>query len=264
MNNQSLTISVITICFNNLAELLITCESVDKQTQLPYEHWIIDGSSNDEISNYLNHQPQPSYRKWISERDKGIGDAFNKGVQRAGGNIINMLNSADHYFSNEVLAEVVNIFKQHPAIDWMHGKYQLQRGGLWVTIGKPFEKEKLYRGMRSLSHQSMFIRKSLHDRFGYYDITLRNAMDYDFVCRIAKQPFFFTEKTLVVFAPGGATDQHYLRGMKEARKVYEKYFGFSLPLIIWQSRLKMLYYLLKSPAGGLLYQLKVWLKLENA
>ena len=261
---MSTRISVITICYNNLEELKQTCASVDSQTFLPYEHWIIDGSSEPGIKNYLSTTPQPAYRKWISEKDKGIADAFNKGVERAGGDILNMLNAADYYFNDTVLQTVADAFNAHPGISWLHGRYRLLRGGLWVVIGKPFEKEKLYRGMRSLSHQSMFIKKELHQQYGLYDIHLRNAMDYDFVCRISSEPILFLEKTLVVFAPGGTTYTNYLQAMAEAKKVYEKYFGRSIKLIFWHTRLKILHYLLNSGAGPLLYKLKVWLKLENA
>jgi glycosyltransferase involved in cell wall biosynthesis len=257
------SITVITICFNNPGELISTCRSVDQQTAQPYEHWIIDGSTTDEIKKYLSTNPQPSYRKWINEKDNGIADAFNKGVLRASGEIINMLNSGDLYKDENTLSKVSEIFNQNVAMQWMHGKYQLKRGGQWVTIGKPFERKKLYRGMRSLSHQTMFVKRSLHDKYGLYDTSLAISMDYDFVCRIANEPFYFTNDPLVVFAPGGVSDANYLRAMKEGKKVYIKYFGASLKLSIWQLRLKILFYLLHSPIGKYLYRIKVWMGLEN-
>ena len=260
---MSKRISIITICFNNLAELQATCESVDQQTLLPFEHWIIDGSTLTGIKEFLETTPQPAYRKWLCEKDNGIADAFNKGVLRAGGEIINMLNSADAYFDTTVLQTVSDSFEQSPSIAWLHGKYRLQRGGQWVIVGKPFEKEKLYRGMRSLSHQSMFVKKVLHDEYGLYDTSLRNAMDYDFVCRIAAEPVLFIDQPLIVFAPGGTTDTNYLKAIAEGRMVYEKYFGVSFKLVAWQLRLKALYFLLHSFAGPWLYKIKVWLGMEN-
>jgi glycosyltransferase involved in cell wall biosynthesis len=260
---MAVKISIITICFNNLEEVKTTCRSVDAQVLPPFEHWIIDGSSTPEIRKYLSSTPQPAYRKWLSESDKGIGDAFNKGVQRATGDIINMLNAGDYYYDENTLSLVTNAFETNPSIQWLHGKYRLQRGGSWVIVGKPFEKSKLYRGMRSLSHQSMFIRAALHTQYGLYDTTLRNAMDYDFVCRIAAEPLLFLEQPLVTFTPGGTTYTHYRRALAEVRKVYEKYFGFSFKLVLWQERLKFLDGVLNSPVGQLLYRLKVKLGLEN-
>ena len=82
-------------------------QSVDRQQHAPYEHWIIDGSTNTEISGYLRDHPQPAYRKWINERDHGISDAFNKGVLRADGEIVNMLNSGDMYATDDVISSVM-------------------------------------------------------------------------------------------------------------------------------------------------------------
>jgi glycosyltransferase involved in cell wall biosynthesis len=256
-------ITIITICFNNLSELLTTCASVDSQTVKPYEHWIIDGSTNDEIKNYLNSNIQPKYRNWISEPDKGIADAFNKGINRSSGDIINMLNSADYYVNENILKLVLETFTALPRISWVHGKYKLLRGGLWVTIGKPFDAKRLYRGMRSVAHQSIFVKKQLHDQYGLYDSSIKIAMDYDFVCRIAKEPFAFIDNPLVVFAPEGTSSRNYMNSLVEARSVYEKRIGFSFKLILWQLRLKFLYYLIKSPIGKVLYKAKVKLKMEN-
>jgi glycosyltransferase involved in cell wall biosynthesis len=260
---MSSRISIITICFNNLQELQATCHSIDRQTLPPYEHWIIDGSTTPDIKNYLSSHAQPAYRKWLCERDKGIADAFNKGIERATGDILNMLNSADHYFDEHTLEIVTQAFTDQASIQWLHGQYQLERGSIWVTIGKPFDPGKLYRGMRSLSHQSMFIRKGLHKKYGLYDGSLKNAMDYDFVCRISREPFVFVPIPLVIFAPGGTTYRHYLQSLAETRLVYEKHFGFSFKLVLWHWRLKLLHYLLNSPVGKILYRIKVWLKLEN-
>lgn len=257
------TISVITICYNNLPELLITLASVDRQTVKPFEHWIIDGSSDEKIREHLQSHPQPVYRKWLSEKDEGIADAFNKGVRLSVGNVVNMLNSADHYFDEHILDVVSNAFDKDDSIMWLHGKYRVLRGGLWVTVGKRFEAGKLYRGMRSLSHQSMFVKRALHDTYGLYNVALKNAMDYDFVCRISREKFLFIDKPLVVFAPGGTTYLNYLPALREGRKVYESHFGYSFKLMVWQGRLKLLYYLLQSRIGNLLYRIKVWLKLEN-
>ena len=258
------TISIVTICYNNLQELLCTCKSVDTQSLEPLEHWIIDGSTNNEISEYLRNTALPPYRHWISEKDNGIADAFNKGVLRCTGELCNMLNAGDHYLDQSVLQTVSDSFEQHPQIAWLHAKYKLQRGGEWVIIGKPFEKNKLYRGMRSLCHQSMFIKTALHKKYGLYDSSLPYAMDYDFVCRIAAEPVLFLQKAVVVFAPGGITNTRYLAALEEGKKVYTRYYGFSIKLIIWQWRLRLLHWLLSSPIGNALYKIKIWMKLENA
>ncbi len=257
------TISVITICYNNLQELIDTCASVDIQLQPPFEHLIIDGSSTAEIKNYLNASPQPGYRRWICEPDKGIYDAINKGIHHAKGNIVVMLNAGDSFFDEHVITTAANTFNSDASVQWLHGKYRLLRGNQWVIIGKPFKKNKLYRGMRSICHQSMFVKKGLHDKYGLYDTSLKIAADYDFLCRIANEKFIFINVPLVNFAPAGVSSNNYFLALAETKNSYEKHFGNSLKLHLWQLRLKTLFYLLRSPAGNFLYKIKKGLKLEN-
>ena len=258
-----LSISVITICFNNLEETVATCNSVDIQQNNPFEHIIIDGSSKPDIKNHLEQNPQPAYRKWICERDEGIADAFNKGLLLAKGDIVVMLNSADTFYDEFAISTVNKVFEANPSIKWAHGKYQLIRGNQKVTIGKPFEKAKLYRGMRSVCHQTMFIKKELHDKYGMYNKSEKIGMDYDFLCRIADEPFVFINMILVNFAPAGTSSINYSAALKDAKRIYEKHYGKSFKLNLWQLRLKFLHFLLRSPIGNFLYKIKTSLKLEN-
>jgi glycosyltransferase involved in cell wall biosynthesis len=256
-------ISVITVCYNNLQELISTCVSVDTQTIHPFEHIIIDGSSNASIRTHLESNPQPHYRKWICESDNGIADAFNKGIEKCNGSVVNMLNSGDKFINVNVIEKAMVTFAQSNHVMWLHGMYELQRGGQQVKIGKPFEKRKLYRGMRSICHQTMFVKKVLHSKYGVYDVQEKIGMDYDFLCRIANEPFLFVAEPLVLFAPGGISNQHYLKSLNDARRIYEKYYGKSFRLVMWQWRLRILHYLLVSPIGQFLYKVKKWLRLEN-
>lgn len=258
------TFSIITICFNNLEELKKTCRSVDIQTEYPLEHLIIDGSTGGEIREYLENTPQPHYRRWICERDNGISDAFNKGIQNASGTVTLLLNSGDTLYDKEVIQVVARAFAAHPEVMWIHGKMQTRRGGIWVAVGKPFDKRKLYRGMRGVFHPTMFVKRSLYLRYGYFDTGLKMAMDYDFLCRIAGEPSLFLPRPLTVFDPGGVSSTKYHEAMKEARAVYRKHFGYTVKQTLWGWRLGLLHFLLESGPGKLLYRLKVWIGLENA
>lgn len=256
-------ISVITICFNNPGDLQKTCASVDRQTRLPDEHWIINGSTGTEIADWLATTPQPAYRKWINERDKGIADAFNKGIAKAEGPVTHLLNSGDIYASDEVLAWVHETFRQHPGVQWISGNIQLVRAGQPVIVGKPFEKHKLYRGMRSVSHPTWFVKKAVYEKAGPYKSEYKIAMDYDMMCRIADEPYFYLDKTLAVFDDSGISSDQYLRSLEENKKVYTSHFGPSLQLMLWQARLKLLHYLLRTSFGKWLFRLKKKIGLEN-
>jgi glycosyltransferase involved in cell wall biosynthesis len=257
-------ISVITICFNNLADVQRTCASVDAQTVLPDEHWIINGSTQPDIENWLLHTPQPSYRKWINERDKGIADAFNKGVQRAAdGNITHLLNSGDIYAGADVLEVVLQVFNTYPETQWISGNIELMRGGHTVVVGKPFDKNKVYRGMRSISHPTWFLRKEVYGRTGGFNSNYRIAMDYDLMCRLINEPYRYLDKTLAKFDDTGISSIQYIASLRESRQVYESHFGFSFLLVIWQLRLQLLHYLLQTALGKWLFSLKKKLGLEN-
>jgi glycosyltransferase involved in cell wall biosynthesis len=256
-------ISIITICFNNLEELQKTCISIDAQTIVPFEHLIMDGSSNTIIKNFLHQNPQPSYRRSVHEQDNGISDAFNKGIKESKGNILVLLNSGDQFYSKDSLIKVVKVFEEHPQINWLHAKYKLFRGRQWVIIGKPHHPEKVYRGMRSICHQTMFVRKELYNRFGLYDTKLKIGMDYDFLLRIKDEPFYFIKEPIVSYAPAGISSLQYLDSLKETSMIFRSRFGNTFLHQVWQLRLKSLYYLLHSPVGKMLYKIKVWLRLEN-
>lgn len=258
-----ITVSVITICFNNLDELKQTISSVDKQLTHPFEHIIIDGSSKTAIQTFLETTPQPSYRKWVCERDNGIADAFNKGIAKAKGDFVVMLNAGDIFYDEFAIQKATEKLQSDNTIQWLHGEYEIKRANKWVIIGKPFEAAKVYRGMRSLCHQSMFVRRSLHAQYGEYSSDYKIAMDYDFVLRIAKEKSAFIEYPLVKFEPNGISGTQYYASLAEAKKAYQKHYGFSIYLIFWQLRLKLLYVLLHSPIGNLLYAIKAGLKMEN-
>ncbi len=256
-------ISVVTICFNNLADLQKTCASVDAQTRLPEEHWIINGSSTKDIADWLDTTPQPPYRKWLNERDGGISDAFNKGIERATHSITHLLHAGDRYASNQVIEKVSRYFAEHPEVQWISGNIQLNRGGKTVIVGKPFEPGKLYRGMRSVSHPTWFVKKEVYGRIGGFSSKYKIGMDYDLMCRIANEPYGYLNEVIAVFDDTGISSTQYLNALKESRKIYTSYFGYSWKLVVWQFRLKILHYLLQSPFGKSLYHLKKTIGLEN-
>lgn len=250
------TISVITICFNNLEDLKLTCDSVDRQLVAPFEHLIIDGSSNNQINEWLENNNQPQYRKWIFERDKGISDAFNKGVINSSGTISNLLNSGDIYYDENVIGCIADFFKDNPNVNWISGKIEMKRGGIWVKVGVPFDSKQLFKGMRSVSHPTFFLKKGIYDNVGLFSLNEKIAMDYDLLCRLDGQSYKFINKVLVRFDDKGVSTTAYLKSLKENIKVYESHFGYSIACRLWQFRLKLLYYLMGSSFGKFLYKLK--------
>ncbi len=258
-------LSIITICFNNLQEVLDTCLSVDEQTIAPFEHLIINGSTNDDIKDYFSNNETAPYRKIVSERDHGIADAFNKGIKLASGDVILLLNSGDCLYDKNVIKIVSEKFKEDNELMWLHGKYRFNRSGVWVTLGKPFEEKKLYRGMRSLSHQTMYVKKELYNKHGLYDPSFKIAMDFDFVARIRKEKFLFIPEILATSIPDGISSSQYNLSLKEANRVVKKYLGKTWKNKLWNFRLRTLKTIQNIPVlGKILYRIKAGLGLANA
>ena len=254
---------IVTICFNNLPELQKTLASVDNQTLPPDEHWIINGSTSYDIAEWLQQTAQPDYRKIVNERDKGIADAFNKGIRLAGEGMIQMLNAGDELLQVRVLQAVASFLQSHADAAWISGKIVLKRGGEWVEVGKPFDAAKLYRGMRSVSHPSWWVHKQTYLKAGPFQSQYKIAMDYDMLCRLAKEPYVFCSLAMVRFDNMGISSHQYLVSLDENQRVYESYVGYSLACRLWQFRLRSLHYLLQTQLGKQLFKWKKQLGGEN-
>ena len=115
-------ITIITATYNSGVTLRDTIESVLSQTYLDYEHIIVDGKSKDATLDIIREY-EPRYQgklRWISEPDKGIYDAMNKGIRMATGDVVGLLNSDDFYTSNDVLEHVARALSD-PNVDAIYG-----------------------------------------------------------------------------------------------------------------------------------------------
>jgi len=250
------TLSVITICFNNPEELIETCRSVHAQTLLPDEHIIIDGSSDERILNWLLQNPQPLYRRWIHERDRGISDAFNKGIGHAKSRITHLLHAGDSYTNREAIKTVLTAFEKDKDLMWAHCRYIQHRGNMDVVSGLPFEKNKLWKGMRTVAHPGMFIKKEVYTRHGVYDTDYEIAMDYDMLVRMREEKFTFINEPLVYFAPGGASHHQFEKGLKEVKRIFRTHIGPDPRLTLWQMRQRLLRSFMHTMVGRRWFQWK--------
>lgn len=170
----NLTLSIITVNFNNDAGLIKTLESIKEQTFTLYEHIIIDGGSTDgsldTIRNYARTTTHLSY--WVSEPDKGIYDGMNKGIQKAKGEYLYFLNSGD-CLMNDILVRI-----PFDGTQYLYGDanlvYERQRIRVHTYPEIP---DFIYLSDNSLQHQSCFIHHSLFID-NLYDIRYRIISDW--------------------------------------------------------------------------------------
>lgn len=178
-------ISIITATYNSAVTIRDTLSCIASQQYHNIEHLIIDGVSKDktlEIVNEFSH-----VAKVISEKDKGIYDAMNKGVQLATGDIIGILNSDDFYTCPLVLSKVAAAFED-PAVDAVYGDLQYVKQDNVDVVTRTwksgrYKKKLLYYGWMP-PHPTFFVRRHIYDKCGLFNTTLRSAADYELMLRI--------------------------------------------------------------------------------
>ena len=193
-------LSIITITYNNAEGLRKTLASVASQTFRDFEHIIVDGGSTDgsvevireyEKSLASRLSPLASNLKWISEKDRGIYDAQNKGIRLAHGEYCYFLNAGDT-FCNEHVLEIIfkpltfNLSPLTSTPDILYGNEIIVDGnGQRVGIARGVENPNFVDLYNScMKHQASFIRRELFEQYGMYDDTMRICADFDWFFRV--------------------------------------------------------------------------------
>jgi glycosyltransferase involved in cell wall biosynthesis len=217
-------ISIITVVFNGEKFLGQTIESVLSQTYKNYEYIIIDGGSTDRSIDIIKKY-ENNIDYWISEPDKGIYDAMNKGIGLARGEFIAFLNADDYYEPGAVEA-VVRKFEADPAAQVLYGNTFFLNEAFNLRY-KSYASLRYWRGM-CFSHQAMFVHRDIYRLLGTYDAGLRIAADYDFVVRAATKGVRFTpvDAFLVNYRDSGLSARNQIASMREGRRVLRRYAPF--------------------------------------
>ena len=192
-------LSIITINYNNAEGLCKTLESVVGQTYRNFEHVIVDGGSTDKsvevIKQYETHvrsSEQPFTIKWLSEPDNGIYNAMNKGIRRASGDYIQILNSGDALYAADVTERMIaalstsdnnqmSILYGNMIRDYGNGKVSRDIClGDRVEDAKPHEVEwTMYDFIKgTVNHDPTYIHRSLYEKYGLYDENLKICSDW--------------------------------------------------------------------------------------
>lgn len=219
-------ISIITPSYNQAAFIEETIRTVLGQDVAGMEYIVVDGGSADETLEIL--RANEGRLRWVSERDKGLADAVNKGVGMASGELIGWLNSDDLYLPGTLQA-VTEYFQAHPECRWLFGKCKIinstgKERWKWITryknLGlKSFSYHKLLRE-NFISQPAVFFRKDLFEKAGKLDLNLRYAMDYDLWLRFARiAPPGFINRELSAFRRHGRSKSE--TGFRD--QFYEQY-----------------------------------------
>lgn len=192
-------ISIITITYNSAETLEETIQSVVAQDYPNIEYIIIDGLSKD-ATLQIADKYKANISKLISEKDNGLYDALNKGIQQCTGDVIGMLHSDDVYYDEHVLSKVAEAFKQNPDVGALYGdlifveRFNLQNiKRVWKS---GHYKEGAFKKGWMPPHPTFFVRKHVYEKYGLFNTTLRLAADYELMLR-----FIHVKKVKLIYLP---------------------------------------------------------------
>ncbi len=175
--------SIVTVCYNALGTLPTTIRSFQSQQYKNKEHIIVDGASSDGTSSYLRDNQIEG--TWVSEPDRGIYDAMNKGVRMSSGDVIGILNADDAYYDSNVLDTVMSVFDRYDKLDAVYGDVVFEKQGkVWRNYSaKNWSPTRLAWGFMP-PHPGVFLRKSLFHTYGLYKTDYEIAADYELIIRL--------------------------------------------------------------------------------
>ena len=222
-------ISIITVSFNSAKTIEDTIKSVINQTYSTIEYIIIDGASTDETLEICNRYKN-NINYFISEKDNGIYDAMNKGIVVATGDFIGILNSDDFYVDNKVISDVVDCLKLNNALGiYADLKYvdssnvkKIKR--FWQS--GYFSRKKFRNGWMP-PHPTVFLKRELYSKFGFFNLALKSAADYELMLRIFYKHEItpcYLSRVIIHMRIGGesnASVKNRLKANKEDRLAWE-------------------------------------------
>lgn len=214
-------LSIITITYNNLQGLKLSAESILNQTFSDYEWIVIDGNSEDGTKEYLEQiVPQPTY--WISEPDKGIYDAMNKGIRKANGKWCIFMNSGDSFYDSNVLEKVFSQFPDHGDIIYCDAIFKHSDGELYIQY--PNKLDIVFFCSKSICHQATFIKTQLLVDSNGYSTEYKIVSDWRAWIEWIVQGRNFVHLPIIVcnFDTSGIGSTRIEAARQERKKVFEE------------------------------------------
>lgn len=223
--NRFPKVSIITVCYNSSKTITQTIESVLGQTYNNIEYIIIDGLSTDGTQDIIKKYVNNSVR-FICERDNGIFDAMNKGIQQATGEIIGIINS-DDWYTEDAVEKVVSFFSDNE-VGLVHGRVALIYSDGSENVMQKLPLETLWYKM-SIQHPSVFIRRDVYETYGIFDLQYKVSADYELMLRLYSQQvrFGFIDDVIAYFRDGGISKKSRCSGLEEQKDIFNRYINIA-------------------------------------
>lgn len=237
-------VSLITVTYNSKKTIAHCLSSVKEQDYSNIEHIIIDGASNDGTCEIVKELISDNMI-FISEPDKGIYDAMNKGISLATGEIIGILNSDDFYYTQSIISKVVSAFISNKSLEVIYGDIiyvsQTNENRIvrkWISSSYY---DNFFEDGNVPPHPSFFLKSTVYQKVGLFDLNYQFASDYDFMLRVLKRhkcKSLYINTIMVCMRLGGATNKsiaNVLRGNREILNSWEKN-GYKLSPFLFVKR----------------------------
>jgi putative colanic acid biosynthesis glycosyltransferase len=219
--------SIVTVCKNALRDLQHTFDSIVRQTSPDWEWIVVDGNSDDGTSPFLDEKGRADHRiTWISEPDKGLYDAMNKGIARSQGSYILFLNAGDTFASDNVLNSVItDSWPDYP--DFIYGDAKEVSVNNEIFLKRAKSASWVWYGMFT-HHQAMFFSRI---RLGSIRYRTEYAIgaDYAFVVEflLRSKNIHRLQVPICIFKQGGLSSVHYKRGWDDQWNIRKVFLGYS-------------------------------------
>jgi glycosyltransferase involved in cell wall biosynthesis len=215
---QPILVSIITIVYNGQDNIERAIKSVIDQTYRNIEYIIIDGGSTDNTLSIIKKFGY-AVTNLVSEKDQGIADAFNKGINRANGALIGIINS-DDWYEPDAVEKIVRHIGNH---DIAYGDQQYWKGDQRDYVIKG-NLSRLPRQM-SVNHPTVFVKAACYRKYGFFDPNYRCAMDYDVMLRFMVNgcTFIHVPSIIANMQWGGFSDEQWIIGCRETLEIKNRY-----------------------------------------
>jgi len=206
-------ISIITVSYNSIKFIESCINSVKNQSYRDIEHILVDGASNDGTLSLLNNM-RNNFSTLVSEPDRGIYDAMNKGIQLAKGDVIGFLNSDDFYDNDKIISKVANLFKNDSTLDCCYADLIYTSKSDTTKNIRYWKSNKFSAGLFLKGwcppHQTFFVRRSVYEKYGNFNLSYNIASDVELMIRfleVHKIKFVYVPEVWIKMRLGGTTNK---------------------------------------------------------
>ena len=206
-------ISLITVCYNSGKTIEDTFKSVQSQSYKDIEYIVIDGGSKDNTLELIN-QYKEIIDYTVSEKDKGLYDAMNKGIKKATGDVIGFLNSDDLFCDDMAVEKVMNVFNENSKIDSVYADiYYVDQNNTdkivrkWIT-----GKQKTFKKGWHPAHPTFYVKKHVYEKCGVFNLNYKLAADFELMLRFLEKykiSTYYLPSPLIKMRLGGETNKSF-------------------------------------------------------